>query len=111
MFSFFYGFRDFDFLMDLMKFCKTFKGPVTLMCIKNLDFHKVSLRFEKATLPNSDNGSSLGVDDVFGDNWNANFHVKQFLFDDFDFFSPEIGYQNFKHLEFHRFFIKKHYVF
>ena len=35
----------------------------------------------------------------------------QFLSDDFDFFSPKIGYQNFKHLKFHRFFIKKHYVF
>ena len=55
------------------------------------------------TLPNSDNGSSLGVDDVFGHNWNANFHVMQLLSDDFDFFSPQIGYQNFKHLKFHGF--------
>ena len=87
------------------------KGSFTVMCIKNLDFPKVSLRFEKVTLPISDNGSSLGVDDVFGHNWNANFHVMQLLSDDFDFFSPQIGYQNFKHLKFHRFFIKKHYVF
>ena len=56
------------------------------MCIKNLDFPKVSLSFEKVTLSFSNNGSSLGVDDVFEHNWNANFHVMQLLSGDFDFF-------------------------
>ena len=48
------------------------------MCSKNLDFPKVSMRFETATLPISDNGPCLCARGVFWQVYNAKFHEKKF---------------------------------
>ena len=42
-----------------------FKGPVTVMCIKNLDFPKVSRINVNATEPNSDAGGAVNVRGYF----------------------------------------------